>query len=64
MKRTTLNAFRNLSEEIDIWFSLIIVLKGDEDKELNTLCFSVFKGHVESVWKSYGLFLYFSVMKV
>ena len=58
------NAFRNLSEEIDIWFSLIIVLKGDEDKELNTLCFSVFKGHVESVWKSYGLFLYFSVMKV
>ena len=56
--------FGNLSKEIDIWFSFSIVLKGDEDKELNTLCFSVFKGHVESVWKSYGLFLYFSVMKV
>lgn len=53
-----------MPEEIDIWFSLMIVLKGDEDKDLSTLWFSVFKGHVESVWKSYGLFLYFSVMKV
>lgn len=31
------NAFGNMPEEIDIWFSLMIVLKGDEDEDLSTL---------------------------
>ena len=37
MKKIKNIAFGNTPEEIDIWFSLIIVLKGDEDKDLSTL---------------------------
>ena len=33
MNEKKYNAFGNLPEEIDIWFSWIIVLKGDENKD-------------------------------